>query len=125
VSNSSELFCLNIKSRYKGKKRPAETNDIVKTPHPKKRANNENTCDPQPVLVTDSNDEMGVLSGNGGPKCSLIDIQINKWPRSPDARLNGPKATQQAAFENLNWVPKILATEDEKQAQWRKAAKRD
>src|ERR1700683_2511021 len=81
-------------------------------PHPKKCANNENAHDPQPVLVTDSNDDMGVLSGNDGPKRSLIDIQISKWPRSPDARLNGPKATWQAAFEDLNWVPKILATED-------------
>src|ERR1700720_2078100 len=125
VSNSSELFCLNIKSHYRGKKRPAETNDIVKTPHPKRRANNKNVCDPQPVLVIDSDDDMGVQSGNDGPKRSLIDIQISEWPRSPDARLNGPKATRQAAFEDLNWVPKILATEDEKQAQWRKAAERE
>ena len=68
---------------------------------------------------------MGVLSGGDEPKCSLIDIQISKWPRSTDARLNGPKATWQSAFEDLNWVPKILATEDKKQAQWRKAAEID
>ena len=74
------------------------------------------------MLVIDSDDDMGVRSENDGPKRSLIDIQISEWLRSPDARLNGPKATWQAAFEDLNWVPKILATEDEKQAQWRKAA---
>ena len=125
VSNSSELFCLNIKSHYRGKKRLAETNDIVKMPHPKEDANNMNAHDSQPMLVTDSGDDMGVQSGNDGPKHSLIDIQISEWLRSPDARLNGPKATQQATFEDLNWVLKILATEDEKQAQWRKAAERD
>lgn len=93
--------------------------------HPKKRINNQNARDPQLVLVIDSDDDMETLPENDKPKRSLIDVQISKQPRSPDARLNGPKATRQAAFEDLDWVPKILATEDEKQAQWKKAAESD
>jgi hypothetical protein len=51
----------------------------------------------------------------------LVDIQISKHARSPDARL---KTTHhwQAVFEDLNWIPKILVTEDEKQAEWKKVA---
>jgi hypothetical protein len=101
-----------------------ETNDTVETSHPKKCIN-KNSCDLQPVFVIDSDDDMGTLSKKDEPKHCLIDIQITKHLRSPDAKLNGPEAMCQAVFEDLNWVPKILVTEVKKQAQWRKVAESD
>jgi hypothetical protein len=124
VSRSPEYHALLSLTFCRGNKRPVEANDTVETSHPKKRIN-KNSCDLWPAFIIDSNDDMGTLSEKNEPKRCLIDIQISKHLRSPDARLNGPEATRQAVFEDLNWVPKILVTEAKKQAQWRKMAESD
>jgi hypothetical protein len=74
-----------------------EANDTVETLRPKKRIN-KNSCDLRPAFVIDSDDDMGTSPEKNKPKHCLIDIQISKHLRSPDARLNGPEATRQAVF---------------------------
>src|ERR1700683_1565734 len=106
-----------IKSTFcRGNKRPAETNDTVEMLPPKKHIMNNKNSRPGPAI--DSNDDMGTSSKKDEPKHCLVDIQISEHPRSPDARLNGLETTHQVVFEDLSWVPKILVTEVEKQAQW-------
>lgn len=92
VSKSPDIYCLNKESLTfrRGNKRPAEINNAIGMSCPKKCINNQNAHDPQLVLVIDSDNDMETLPENDKPKRSLIDIQISKQPRSPDARLNGP-----------------------------------
>jgi hypothetical protein len=112
-----------ISTFCRGNKRPAETNDTVETLRLTKRINNKNSCDLR--AGPDSDDNMGTSSEKDEPKHCLVDIQISKHPRSPDARLNGLETTRQAVFEDLRWEPKILVTEVEKQAHWKKVAESD
>ena len=102
--------------------------------HPKKRRGinvnrDSDSCDlqPGPAIASDGNDDMETSSDSDSekhdPKICLVNIQISINPRSPNARLNGPEATHQAVFEDLNWIPKILVTEDESGLNGRKGQK--
>jgi hypothetical protein len=42
--------------------------------------------------------------------------------KPPTESMNGTEVTRQATFEDLNWEPKVLVTEAEKQAEWKKNA---
>jgi hypothetical protein len=123
----------------RGIKRPAETRETVDLEmlRPKKRINMNSYNQPGPATMpmqaiqVDSDDDMGTSSEPKQCKHCLVDIQISKHPRFPKiprcdtewSQSNTPRATHQAMFEDLNWIPKILVIEDEKQAEWKKVAK--
>jgi len=55
------------------------------------------------------------------PKCRII-IKMSNDIKPPTKYMNSTEVTRQAAFEDLNWELKVLETEAEKQAEWKKNA---
>jgi hypothetical protein len=77
------------------------------------------------VEITDSDGDTSDLdlpeSVTQAQKCHVI-IEMRNDVKPPTESMNGTEVTCQAMFEDLNWEPKVLVTEAEKQAEWKKNA---
>jgi hypothetical protein len=108
-------------------KRSNDTEGIIEPP--KKRPNNvKNTHHKHTTEAEITNSDNDTLmsqdlpeSVTQAPKCGII-IEMSNDIKLPTKYMNGTKVTRQAAFEDLNWEPRVLETEAEKQAEWEKNA---
>ena len=81
------------------------------------------------VEVISSEDEMGgqldqdTPKGPSGKRCR-IEIQLSEDPKPPVARFCTLNSKHQLTFADLGWVPKVLDTQEEKEAEWKKQTER-
>jgi hypothetical protein len=77
------------------------------------------------VEISDSDGDISDLdlpeSVTQAQKCHVI-IDMRNDVKPPTESMNGTEVICQATFEDLHWEPKVLVTEAEKQAEWKKNA---